>query len=115
MTDNASSSSGAHRPDINQLKAIGDQFQQLLNTLTKELEQSELDPAHYAHHSLIPDVVERYRLEHKMSKGDMALLSGVTPNTLTKLLKEHPNMRVETVLSILGSLGLTLYVGPIDG
>ncbi|XOV79033.1 MAG: helix-turn-helix domain-containing protein [Aestuariibacter sp.] len=104
-----------HHPELAQIQATGDQLQQLLAGLAKTLEQQELDPASYTHHSRIPDVVSRYRREHKMNKGDLALLAGVTPNTLTKLLNNHPNMRVETVLSILESLGLTLYVGPLDG
>lgn len=104
-----------HRPEIARLQAAGDQLQQLLAELSTTLEQQALDPAHFTHHSCIPDVVENYRREHKMNKGDLALLAGVTPNTLTKLLNDHPHMRLDTVLSILESLGMTLYVGPVDG
>ena len=100
---------------VEQLKKAGDQMQLILDSLSKDLQNSQSDPTSIVHHSHIPDVINRYRLEHKMNKGDLALLAGVTPNTLVKLNKDHATMRVDTLLSILESLGLTLYVGPVDG
>jgi len=115
MTNNELPAQGLYDHEIEQLKKAGYQIQSILAVLTKELEQKQLDPSGFKHHSHIPEVVSSYRLEHKMHKGDLALLAGITPNTLSKLNKDHTNMRVDTLLAILESLGQTIYIGPMDG
>jgi DNA-binding XRE family transcriptional regulator len=102
-----------HSDDIRQLKDASKQVQMLIDRMALRLQQQQTDPSKFTQHSNIPDVITRYRLEHKLQKGDLALLAGVTPNTLTKLNKDHTSMRVDTLLAILESLGLTLYVGPV--
>ncbi|WP_218312478.1 helix-turn-helix transcriptional regulator [Alteromonas antoniana] len=85
-----------------------------INAVVNATEQQQRDPASFTHHCHIPDVLSRYRVEHNINKGDLALLAGITPNTLIKMEKSYRNMRVETLLNVLESLGLTLYVGPVD-
>lgn len=100
--------------EVEHLKAIGVEFQTTLNSLIQTIEQRQFDPSSFTHHRDIPEVVTRFRKEHQMSKGDLALLANVTANTLTKFYKDHSSMRVATLLGILEALGMTLYVGPID-
>lgn len=104
-----------HVSKTEQLQRAGDRLQAALAELLQDMKQAQYDSAEFTHHSLAPELISRYRLEHNLKQGDLALLAGVTPNTLAKFNKDHTSMRVDTLLSILQALGLTLYVGPIDG
>ncbi|RAJ95329.1 hypothetical protein [Aliidiomarina maris] len=63
----------------------------------------------------VSELVEAYRKEHGLSKGDFTLMAGVTPHTMRRFENDPTSMRVDTLMSILQSFGMTLYAGPIDG
>lgn len=63
----------------------------------------------------VSELVAAYRKEHSLSKGDFTLMAGVTPHTMRRFENDPTSMRVDTLISILQSFGMTLYAGPIDG
>ena len=63
----------------------------------------------------VSELVAAYRKEHGLSKGDVTLMAGVTPHTMRRFETDPTSMRVDTLMSILQSFGMTLYAGPIDG
>ncbi|RUO21332.1 hypothetical protein [Aliidiomarina haloalkalitolerans] len=68
----------------------------------------------FTHIDDISELVAVYRKEHGLSKGDFTLMAGVTPHTMRRFENEPTSMRVDTLMSILQSFGMTLYAGPID-
>lgn len=97
---------------IKQIEDTGAQLAILLSKLVSELKKDAYDVEQFHPHSDIPALVASQRAIHKLTQKDLALMADVTPNTMVKLNQSHTNMRVETLLDILGALGLTLYVGP---
>lgn len=69
----------------------------------------------FTHIESVSELVTAYRKEHGLSKGDFTLLADVTPHTMRRFENAPTSMRVDTLMSILQSLGMTLYAGPIDG
>ena len=69
----------------------------------------------FTHIGSMSELVTAYRKEHGLSKGDFTLMAGVTPHTMRRFESDPTSMRVDTLMSILQSLGMTLYAGPIDG
>lgn len=68
----------------------------------------------FTHIDHISELVALYRKEHGLSKGDFTLMAGVTPHTMRRFESDPTSMRVDTLMSILQSFGMTLYAGPID-
>jgi DNA-binding XRE family transcriptional regulator len=62
----------------------------------------------------VATLITAYRKEHSLSKGDFTLIAGVTPHTMRRFESDPTSMRVDTLISILQSFGMTLYAGPID-
>lgn len=63
----------------------------------------------------VAEIVEMYRKAHGLKKGDITLMAGVTAHTMRRFETDPTSMRVDTLLSILHSFGMTLYAGPVDG
>lgn len=101
-----------HLNKVKQIEDTSAQLTVLLNNLADELKKDAYDTKQFHPHAEIPALLARQRAIHKLTQKDLALMADVTPNTMVKLNQSHTSMRVETLLDILGALGLTLYVGP---
>lgn len=55
-------------------------------------------------------ILEAYLKEHYMDLGTLAMLSGVSKNTMTRLKKSVDTSRVETLSSILDIMGMELVI-----
>ncbi|OUS25867.1 hypothetical protein A9Q98_11240 [Thalassotalea sp. 42_200_T64] len=85
---------------VSQVKAV------LVEQTTKKDYQS-LD-------SLKP-LVDSHAKEHKVLLSDIATLADISPNTLTRLLKDPQSAKVSTLTAVLGVLGKSLYIGQNNG
>jgi len=55
-------------------------------------------------------ILNVYLKENKMDLGTLAMLSEVSPNTMTRLKKSIESSRVETVSAVLGIMGMELVI-----
>lgn len=90
-------------------------LEQLVTAMQESVKQSG-PPADtpFTHIESVSALVTAYRKEYGLSKGDFTLMAGVTPHTMRRFESDPTSMRVDTLMSILQSLGMTLYAGPID-
>lgn len=55
-------------------------------------------------------ILDVYLKENRMDLGTLAMLSGLSPNTMTRLKKSVESSRVETVSAVLDIMGMELVI-----
>ena len=55
-------------------------------------------------------IVKQYKQTNKSSNETLALLSGVTSNTISTMTSDPTNSKVSTVLALLDAMGMTLTI-----
>jgi hypothetical protein len=55
-------------------------------------------------------ITKEYKQTNKSNNDTLALLSGVTPNTISAMTKDPTNSKVSTVLALLDAMGMTLNI-----
>ena len=58
----------------------------------------------------IGTIVKQYKQTNKSSNETLALLSGVTSNTISTMTSDPTNSKVSTVLALLDAMGMTLTI-----
>lgn len=62
-------------------------------------------------------ILDVYLKENRMDLGTLAMLSGLSPNTMTRLKKSVESSRIETVSAVLDIMGMELVIarrGQVD-
>lgn len=55
-------------------------------------------------------ILDEYTKQHKLDLGTVAMLSGVSKNTMTRLRKNVESSRLETIGTVLDVMGLELVI-----
>ena len=55
-------------------------------------------------------IVKEYKQINKSNNDTLALLSGITSNTISTMTKDPTNSKVSTVLALLDAMGMTLSI-----
>lgn len=55
-------------------------------------------------------ITKDYKQTNKSNNDTLALLSGVSANTISSMSKDSTNSKVSTVLALLGAMGMTLTI-----
>jgi DNA-binding phage protein len=55
-------------------------------------------------------IAKEYKQTNKSSNETLALLSGVTSNTISTMTSDPTNSKVSTVLALLDAMGMTLTI-----
>jgi transcriptional regulator with XRE-family HTH domain len=63
---------------------------------------------------LISEAMETLRIQRGLSRRQLALASGVHPTQMSQILLGHQGMSIDRAADILGVLGATLVVSPVD-
>lgn len=55
-------------------------------------------------------ITKEYKQTNKSNNDTLALLSGITANTISSMTKDPTNSKVSTVLAMLDAMGMTLNI-----
>ena len=92
------------------LLAYQDSQNTAISALEKQL-KSALDSGEYAGRvEQFTLILESYLTEHQMDMSTLAMLSGVSKNTMTRLKKSVDSSRLETLSAVLGVMGMELVI-----
>jgi|GEM_PF-2333213 len=106
MKSNQAEAAAKIRAAIEQLTSALDEVAELESHLT-DVPVTPIDK--------VGSLIEAHRKAHGLSKGEINLMAGVTAHTMRRFETDPTSMRVDTLLSILETCGMTLYAGPVDG
>lgn len=56
------------------------------------------------------NIAKEYKQTNRSNNETLALLSGVTSNTISTMMKDPINSKVSTVLALLDAMGMTLNI-----
>ena len=79
--------------------------------LVKSALVSDLLNQDYYSLTRLKSLVETHSKEHNVLLGEIALLAGISQNTLTRLLKDPDTAKVSTLKAVLSVLGKSIYIG----
>lgn len=87
--------------------------ERLLSQLTKELAEEKARKQNASAGNSVPlyqlnEIVKSYCKNNSLQKKDLAMLAGISSNTLSSVLKKPENAKVSTIMSIGQVIGVEL-------
>lgn len=104
------STSEPNNPVKEALSAYQDSLTNAILTLERQLNKALTTSEVAGDLNSFTFILDAYLNEHRMDLATLAMLSSVSPNTMTRLKKSIESSRVETVSAVLDTMGMQLVI-----